>query len=193
MTAQLRQPEGRPTLPLPCDTWANEVPGADMEAGARQDPDAERGCSMGLVIRVSDKWWGLAVPLETWVDITTAELLGVVLGQYVVERHRDLGVQSIEQTYDVQAAAALAEKPPEQQKHPLRRALQWSVGEAAAAHWWVKSHQEVSALTSHSDVRKMGNILADSQATEAVDRSAKGQRLVVPLSLSATYGARPTA
>ena len=39
----------------------------------------------------------------------------------------------------------------------------------------------------------MGNILADAQATEAVGRSAKGQRLAVPLPLSATYGARPTA
>ena len=53
------------------------------------------------------------MPLETWVDNTTAELLGVVLGRYVVERLRDLGAQSIEQTYDAQAAAALAEKPPE--------------------------------------------------------------------------------
>ena len=66
-------------------------------------------------------------------------------------------------------------------------------GDAAAAHWWVKSHQEVLALTSHSDVRKMGNILADAQATEAVDRSAKGQRLAVPLPLLATYRAHPTA
>ena len=94
---------------------------------------------------------------------------------------------------DAQAAAALAEKPPEQQKHPLRRALQWLVSGAAAAHWWVKSHQEVSALTSHGDVRKMGNILADAHATEAVNRNANGQRLAVPLPLSATYGARPTA
>ena len=129
---------------------------------------------MVLVIRVSDKWWGAAVPLETWVDNTTAELSGVVLGRYVVERLPDLGARMIEQTYDTQTAAALAEKPPEQHKYPLRRALQWSVGEAAAAHWWVKSHQEVSALTSHNDVRKMGNILVDAQATEAVDRSAKG-------------------
>ena len=147
---------------------------------------------MGLVIGVGDKWWGAAVPLETWVDNTTAELLGVVLGWYVVERLGELGARLIEQTYNAQAAAALAEKPPEQQKHPLRRALQWSVGEAAEAQWWVKSHQEVSALTSHSEVRKVGKIMADAQATEAVDRSAKGQRLAVPLPLLATYGARPT-
>ena len=57
----------------------------------------------------------------------------------------------------------------------------------------MKSHQEVSALTSHNDVRKMGNMLTDAQAMEAVDRSAKGQRLAVPLPLSAMYGARPTA
>ena len=104
-----------------------------------------------------------------------------------------MGALSIEQKYDAQAAAALAEKLPEQQQHPLRRALQWSVGDAAATHWWVKSHQEVSVLTSRGDVRKMGNILADAQATEAVDRSAKGQRLAVPLPPSAKYGARPTA
>ena len=102
------------------------------------------------------------MPLDTWVDNTTAQLLGVVLGQYVVECLRDLGARTIEQAYNTQAAAALAEKPPKQQKHPLRAALYWSVGEAAAAHWWVKSHQEVSALTSHNDVRKMGNILADA-------------------------------
>ena len=89
-------------------------------------------------------------------------------------------------------ACECGEKPPEQQKHPLKRALQWLVGEVAAAHWLVKSTQEVSTLTSHNNVRKMGNILAHAQATEAVDRSAKGQRLAVPLPLSATYGASPT-
>ena len=66
------------------------VPGADVavytDAGARQDPDEEIGCGVGLVIRVSDKWWGAEVPVETWVGSTTAELLGVVLGRYVVER-----------------------------------------------------------------------------------------------------------
>ena len=39
--------------------------------------------------------------------------LSVMLGRYVVERLRDLGARSIEQTYDAQAAAALAEMPPE--------------------------------------------------------------------------------
>ena len=77
--------------------------------------------------------------------------------------------------------------------NPVRRVLQWSVGEATATHWWLKSHQEVPPLTSHNDVQKMGNILADTQATEAVDRSARGPRLAVPLPRSATYGARPTA
>ena len=57
----------------------------------------------------------------------------------------------------------------------------------------MKSHEEVSALTSHNDVRKMGNSLADAQATEGVRRSAKGQRLAVPLPVSAAYGAHPTA
>ena len=56
-----------------------------------------------------------------------------------------------------------------------------------------KSHQEVSALTSHNDVQKMGNILADAHATEAVDKSAKGQRMAVPLPLLSSYGARPMA
>ena len=87
VTAELRQREGRATLQLPWDRWASTVPMAVyMDAGARQDLDHERGCGVGLVIRVSDKWWGAVVPLETWVDNTTAELLGVVLGQYVVER-----------------------------------------------------------------------------------------------------------
>ena len=197
VTAELCYQEGRPTLQLPWDTWASTLPGADVavytDAGARRDSDEEKASGVGLVIRVSDKCWGATVPMETWIDNTTAELLGVVLGRYVVERLRDLGSRTIEQTYDAQAAAALAEKPPKQQKHPLRRALQWSVAEAAAAHRWVKSHQEVSALTSHNDVRKMGNILANAEATEAVNRSAKGQRLAVPLPLLATYGARPTA
>ena len=164
-----------------------------LDGGARQDPDAGRGCGVGLVIRIGEKWWGVAVPLETWVDYTTAELLGVVLGRYVVERLRDLGARSIEQTYDAHAVAALAEMPPEQQRHPLRRALQWSVGEAAAAHWWVKSHQEVPAPVTEGDVRKMGNILADAQATEAVATRARGHCMAVPLPLPATYGARPTA
>ena len=128
MTAELRQREGRPTLQLPWETWANTVPGADVavytDAGARRDPNKEGGRGVGLVIRVSDKWWGGDVPLETWANNTTAELLGVVLGRYVVERLRDLGVRSIEGTYDAHAAEALAEKLPKQQKHPPRRALQ---------------------------------------------------------------------
>ena len=91
-------------LQLPWDTWASTVPGADVavytDAGACQDSDEERWCGVGLVIRVSDKWWGAAVPLETWVDNTTAELMGVVLGRYVVEHIRDVGARTIEQTYD---------------------------------------------------------------------------------------------
>ena len=39
----------------------------------------------------------------------------------------------------------------------------------------------------------MGNILAHAQATEAVNKGAKRQRLAVPLPWSATYGARRTA
>ena len=50
------------------------------------------------MIRIGANWWGAAVPLETWVDTSTAELLGVVLGRYVVERLSDLGARSIEQT-----------------------------------------------------------------------------------------------
>ena len=61
------------------------------------------------MIRVGDKWWGAAAPLQTWVDNTTTELLGVVLGWYVVECLRDLGAPSIEQKYNMQAAAALAD------------------------------------------------------------------------------------
>ena len=113
MTAELRQREGRPTLQLPWDTWAGTVLGADVavytDATACQDSDEERACGVGLVIRVNDKWWGTAMPLETWLDNTTAELAGVVLGRYVVGRLRDLGAWTIEQTYDAQAAAALAQ------------------------------------------------------------------------------------
>ena len=104
---------------------ANTVPGADVamytDTGAHQDPDEESGCGVGLVIRVGDKWWGAAVPPETWVDDTTAELCGAwaVCGGAL----RDLAARSIEQMYDAHAAAALAEKPPERQRHPLRRAL----------------------------------------------------------------------
>ena len=104
------------------------------DAGVHRDLVKESGCGVGLVIRVGDKWWGAAVPLDTWVENTTTELLGVVLGRYVVERLRDLGARSIEHMYDTHAAAASAEKPPERQRNPLRRALQWLVGEAAAAH-----------------------------------------------------------
>ena len=39
----------------------------------------------------------------------------------------------------------------------------------------------------------MGNIVADTQATDTVGRSARGQRLAMPWPLPATYGARPTA
>ena len=66
VTAELRQQEGGPTLQLPWDTWASTVPGANVavytDAGAHQDPDKERGCGVGLVIRVGDKWWGLQYP-----------------------------------------------------------------------------------------------------------------------------------
>ena len=60
---------------------------------------------MGLVIWVSDKWLGAPVPLETWVDNTTAEILGVVLGRHVVEHLRDLGARTREQTYDTRVSA----------------------------------------------------------------------------------------
>ena len=100
VTAQLRQQVGRPMLQLPWEKWAGKAPGADVaaytDAGARQDPDEGSGCGVGLVMRIDDKWWGAAVPVETWVDNTTAELLGVLLGRYVVEHLRDLGARSIE-------------------------------------------------------------------------------------------------
>ena len=65
--------------------------------------------------------------------------------------------------------------------------MQLSVGEATAVHWLVKSQKEVSALVREGDVRKMGNILADAEATDAATRSARGQRSAVPLPLLATY------
>ena len=82
VTAELRQREGRPTLQLPWETWANTIPGADVavytDTRARRDPNKESGCGVGLMIRVGDKWLGAAVLLQTWVDNTTTELLGVV-------------------------------------------------------------------------------------------------------------------
>ena len=36
-----------------------------MDAGARQDPVEDSGCGVVLMIRVGDKWWGAAVPLES--------------------------------------------------------------------------------------------------------------------------------
>ena len=79
VTAELRQREGRLTLHLPRDTWAGTVPAADVavytDAGARQDSDEEKECGVGLVIRVSDKWWWAEVPMETWVDNTTSYLV----------------------------------------------------------------------------------------------------------------------
>ena len=117
---------------------------------------------------IADKLWEAAVPLETLVENTTADLLGIVLGKYVVERLRDLKARSIEPTYDAQAAVAFGEMPPERQRHPLWRALQWSINEAAQANRWMKLHQEVKALVTEGDVQKMDNILVDGQATQAV-------------------------
>ena len=91
------------------------------------------------------------------------------------------------------ATAGNEHDPAQHQRHPLRTALQWSVGEAAAAYWWVKSHQKVKAVVTKGDVRKMGKILAGAQATKALAKSVRGQRVAVPLPLQATYGARPMA
>ena len=99
----------------------------------------------------------------------------------MADRLQEMGAATVEQAFDAQAAAALADSPPERQRHPLRRALQQSVTEVEATQWWVKSHQEAGGLVTDSAVRIMGNIMADAQATEAVARSARGDRLAVPL------------
>ena len=134
------------------------------------------------------------MPPYPWnrVDNTTAELLGIALGRHVVARLHRMGAQTVEQVCVAEGAAA-AEAPPERQKHPLRRALQWAIEESAVAHWLVKSHEEVSSLVSEGDVRKMGNILVDAQPTDALRRSAHGERVAVPLQLLPTFGVRPTA
>ena len=48
------------------------------------------------------------------------------------------GAAQVKLVYNALAAAAIAEAQPERQRHPLRRALQWTVEEGAAAQWWVK-------------------------------------------------------
>ena len=67
------------------------------------------------------------------MDNATAEVLGIALRRYVVERLRDLGVQLPKQAYHAQAVAALAEMP-QNGSHTLWRALQWFVDEAARVH-----------------------------------------------------------
>ena len=143
--------------------------------------------------RIGDNRWGAAVPRETLVDHTGADLLGTMLGRYAGKPLRDFGARLVEHAYDVLAAVTLAEMLPERQRHPLKRALRSSIGEVAAAHWWVKSNQEVSALVTQEDVLKMGNISADAQATEVSPWSAKGRCMAVPPPVQAMYGARPTA
>ena len=68
----------------------------------------------------------------------------------------------MEQVFDAQAAALLADSPPERQRHPLRKALQQSVTAVEATQWWVKSHQEAGGLVTDRAERVMGNILADA-------------------------------
>ena len=196
VTWHLRPREGAEVLHIPWERWARQAPGQETavytDAGARQGPAGEQGSGVGLVVRIGDRWWGAAVPLPPWIDNTTGELLGISLGRLVVDRLREMEAATVEQAFDAQAAAVLADSPPERQRHPLRRALQQSVAEVEATQWWVKSHQEAGGLVTDSAVRIMGNVLADAQATEAVARSARGDRLAVPLQVPPTYGVRPT-
>ena len=175
VTWHLRPREGAEVLHIPWERWARQAPGQETavytDARARQGPAGEQGSGVGLVVRIGDRWWGAAVPLPPWIDNTTGELPGISLGRLVVDRLREMGAATVEQ----------ADSPPERQRHPLRRALQQSVAEVEATQWWVKSHQEAGGLVTDNAVRIMGNVLADAQATEAVARSAHGDRLAVPL------------
>ena len=196
VTWHLRPREGAEVLHIPWERWARQAPGQETavhtDAGARQGPAGEQGSGVGLVVRIGDRWWGAAVPLPPWIDNTTGELLGISLGRLVVDRLREMEAATVEQAFNAQAAAVLADSPPERQRHPLRWALQQSVAEVEATQWWVKSHQEAGGLVTDSAIRIMGNVLADAQATEAVARSARGDRLAVPLQVPPTYGVRPT-
>ena len=195
VTWHLRPRVGASVLHMPWEQWAAQAPGQTVavftDAGARHDPDDSQGSGVGLVTRIGNLWWGAAVPLPPWVDNTTGELLGISLGRHVAHRLREMGAASVEQAFDAQAAAALADAPPERQHHPLRKALQQSVTSIDATQWWVKSHQELRFLETERDVRVMGNILANAQATEAVARSMRGDRLAVPLQVPPTCGVSP--
>ena len=91
---EFHQQARRSTLQLPWEKWGDTVPGKDvivyLGTGARQDPYEGCGCGVGVVTTIRDKCRGAAVPLETWVVETTAQVLGVVLGRYVVERLSNL-------------------------------------------------------------------------------------------------------
>ena len=132
------------------------------------------------------------MPLPPWFDNTTGELLGISLGRHVAARLQEMGVAFVEQAFDAQAAAVLADSPPKRQRRPLRKALQQSVSAVEATQWGVKSHHEAGSLVTDKAVRVMGNILADAQETEVVARSARGDKLAVPLPVPPTYGVRPT-
>ena len=149
MTAELHQREGRPTLQLPWDTWAGNVPGANVpvytDTGARQD----RGCfccSSGFSANAAATCASYVCSNHraprsrrrstTYRPSTTPSSSAVVLSTYV-SRGTAAPHKFVADT-DHQTHAAPS----------LFGALQWLVGEAAAAHWWVKSHQEVLELTS---------------------------------------------
>ena len=102
----------------------------------------------------------MGVPLESWGDNTTVELL-CALGRHVLASLSEMGAKGREHCYDVHMLVALANSPPQRQCYPFLRALQWAI-EEAVAHWWTKSHQEVFRLLTHGNVPILGNVLADA-------------------------------
>ena len=116
VTWHLRPREGANVLHIPWERWAAQAQGRAVavytDAGARHDLADGQGNGVGLVTRIGDRWWGAAVPLPPWVDNTTGELLGIFLGRHVAARLQEMGAAFVEQAFDAQAAAVLADSPP---------------------------------------------------------------------------------
>ena len=113
VTRHLRPRPGLQVLQLPWDKWAVSVPGNAVavctDAGARGGEEGTLCSRVGLVTRIGGRWWGMAVPLEPWVDNTTGELLGITLKRHIVAHRSGMGAAGLEHAYDAQAAAVLAE------------------------------------------------------------------------------------
>ena len=100
VSRQLRPRAGLSVMWLPWDEWAKTAPRSHGSVyagvGACRDSYGDTSSGVGLVTKMGNRWWGVAVPLEPWVGNTTRELQGITLGRHMVAHLGEMGAAKVE-------------------------------------------------------------------------------------------------